>query len=112
MTSFADSAIKNPNVFLCNLTCADGFSIRPLETRNKNKVFFPANICANIWCFILSLPMDSLSCRITRTQFPFTAKHGRKCKFGIFSSLITAKYAEENGGHDTTAERCTQLSKG
>lgn len=39
--------------------------------------------------------MDSLSCRVTRTQSPFTYKHGRKCKFGIVDTLITAKYAEE-----------------
>lgn len=61
MTSFVDSAIKNPSVFLRSLTCAGGFSTRPLETENKNTVIFPFNFCGNIWCFILSVITNGFS---------------------------------------------------
>lgn len=74
MTSFADSAIKNPSVFLRSLTCTGGFSIRQLETEKKNTVIFPSNFYGNIWRFILSLPMDSLNCGVNKTPSPSTAK--------------------------------------
>lgn len=59
LTSFADSAIKNPNVFLRSLTCADGFSIRPLETENKNTLIIPTNAGGKSG---VSSCLESLSC--------------------------------------------------